>query len=1156
MLIARGVIKMQLHEQLHEILHLIQKNTAYARLLELIAADGTAVASVGTSARTYVLSALHADVRKPTLVITANSERARLLFADLKAYSVDAGLFLDVETMPYDSLSPSPASVGRRLAALDTMASGEASIWVTSVQAATRVMAPRSAQLHRPLILKIGDEIDLHDLAARLGAMGYVRAPLVESQGQFSLRGGIIDIFPTNAGAPVRVEFFGDEVDSIRSFNVASQRSVEKLKGINIYGCRQVALTEDNVAKALAQLTGPYPEWLEEEVGKLKDMHYFEGIDKYLPFLYGKAATVMDYLSPDALVIVDEPEETLQAAQQHLSQQVSYIDHLAEHRSIIKPPYPYFRKPKEILSRTRLELTSLGEAKSTLAIKASPVQPLAGRVEQLSDRINDYLGLGLTVILALHDRGQLDKMAQILGNSKIPYTSGAGESVGDAKTVLLVTGDISGGFTSPDLGLALISYTDIFGRKAIQQKSIAQSKGRAIADIADLKAGDYVVHSTHGIAVYGGLQRREVAGIVRDYALLEYAGTDRLFVPIEQLDRITKYIGVAGEAPIVSRLGGSEWLKAKKKAKASVKKVAYDLLSLYAERSKARGTAFTPDSPWQQELEDAFAYQETPDQLTAIDDVKKDMEDVKPMDRLICGDVGYGKTEVAVRAAFKAIVDGKQVMVLVPTTILAQQHYTTFNERLSQFPVTVEMISRFKSPAQQKDIITRFNKGKVDVLIGTHRLFSQDVKPFDLGLVVIDEEQRFGVNHKEKLRNFKKSVDVLTLSATPIPRTLQMSIAGVRDMSVIETPPEHRQPIITHVGRYDQEMVVQAVRRELGRGGQIYYVHNRVDTIDRVAARLHALIPEARVAVAHGQMSEHQLEKIMLAFLAKKYDVLVCTTIIESGIDIPSVNTLIVDMAEILGLAQLYQLRGRVGRSDQRAYAYFFFSPQRILTLQAFERLKTISDFTELGSGMKIALRDLEIRGAGDLLGAEQHGHMSAIGFELYCQMLREAIEQFEGKPVFEPVEIRIDLPVNAYLPDTYIAEESLRIETYKRIIMARDIDDVRQASFELKDRFGTPPQAVNTLLDIAKLRLLARHLGITEITYQNGRIRISSLRLTKQQEMVLANQYDNVAFHSQRNYLVVTKLVQDQIIAFLLALFDDIIIVLTTEVMKSQKAR
>ncbi|MHB8842517.1 MAG: transcription-repair coupling factor [Candidatus Aquicultor sp.] len=1141
---------------LNETLRLAQKNPAYTALRESVADNGTAVASVGTSARTFVLSALHADMRKPMLVVTANSERARLLFADLKAYSVDAELFLDVETMPYDSLSPSPASVGKRFAILDKMASGEASIWVTSVQAAARIMAPRSAQLHRPLILKIGDEVDLHELAARLGGMGYLRAPLVEGQGQFSLRGGIIDIFPAQASAPVRIEFFGDEVDSIRSFNVTSQRSVAKLTDIDIYGCRQVALTENNVAKALVQLTGPYSEWLEEEVGKLKDMLYFEGVDKYLPFLYGKASTVMDYLSPDALVIVDEPEEALQAAQQHLSQQVSYIEHLAEHRSIITPPHPYFRKPKEVLGRAGLELTSLGEAKSTLAIKASPVQPLAGRIEQLGDRINDYMGLGLTVVLALHDQAQLDKMAQVLEKNDVPYTSGESEPAGDAKTVLLVTGDISGGFTSADLGLALISYTDIFGRKTIQQKSTTQIKGRAIANIADLKVGDYVVHSTHGIAVYGGLQRREVAGIVRDYALLEYAGTDRLFVPIEQLDRITKYIGTAGEAPVVSRLGGSEWLKAKKKANASVKKVAYDLLSLYAERSKARGTAFTPDSPWQKELEDAFVYQETPDQLTAIDEVKKDMEDIKPMDRLICGDVGYGKTEVAVRAAFKAIVDGKQVMVLVPTTILAQQHYTTFNERLSQFPVTIEMVSRFRSPAQQKDIIDRFNKGKVDVLIGTHRLLSQDVKPLDLGLVVIDEEQRFGVNHKEKLRNFKKSVDVLTLSATPIPRTLQMSIAGVRDMSVIETPPEHRQPIITHVGRYDQEMIVQAVRRELGRGGQIYYVHNRVETIDRVAARLHTLIPEARVAVAHGQMSEHQLEKIMLAFLEKKYDVLVCTTIIESGIDIPSVNTLIVDMAEILGLAQLYQLRGRVGRSDQRAYAYFFFSPQRLLTLHAFERLKTISDFTELGSGMKIALRDLEIRGAGDLLGAEQHGYMSAIGFELYCQMLRESIEQLEGKPVFEPAELRIDLPINAYLPDTYIAEESLRIETYKRIIMARDIDDVRQASLELKDRFGAPPQAVNALLDIAKLRLSARLLGITEIAYQNRRIRISSLRLTKQQEMLLANKYDNVAFHSQRDYFVVTKLEQDQIIAFLLALFDDIIIALTTEVMKSQKAR
>jgi transcription-repair coupling factor (superfamily II helicase) len=774
----------------------------------------------------------------------------------------------------------------------------------------------------------------------------------------------------------------------------------------------------------------------------------------------------------------------------------------------------------------------------------------------LNDRIKDYRGLGLTVAIALHDEAQLVKMAEALTKNNIPYSLNSLEPTTGNGNVVLVTGDLSGGFKSGDLGLAIISYTDIFGRRTVQQKSKESVRGRAIADISDLKISDFVVHSTHGIAIYGGLKRREIAGIVRDYALLEYAGTDRLFVPIEQLDRITKYIGTAGEEPVVSRLGGTEWLKAKRKAKVSAKKAAYDLLSLYAERSKVKGTAFSQDSPWQKELEDAFPYQETPDQLVAIEDVKKDMEEAKPMDRLICGDVGYGKTEVAVRAAFKAIVDGKQVMVLVPTTILAQQHYTTFSERLSLFPVTVEMVSRFKSPAQQKDAVARFNTGKVDILIGTHRLLQQDIKPFNLGLVVIDEEQRFGVNDKEKLRNFKKSVDVLTLSATPIPRTLQMSIAGVRDMSVIETPPEDRHPIITHVGRYDEEMVVQAVRRELGRDGQIYYVHNRVETIDRVATRLQALVPEARVAVAHGQMSEHQLEKIMLGFLEKKYDILVCTTIIESGIDIPSVNTLIVDMAENLGLAQLYQLRGRVGRSDQRAYAYFFFSPQRLLTIQAFERLKTISEFTELGSGMKIALRDLEIRGAGNLLGAEQHGHMSAIGFELYCQMLREAIEELEGKPVLEPVEIRVDLPVNAYLPDAYIIEESLRIETYKRIIMARNVSDIEQISLELKDRFGIPPEPVNTLLDIARLRLLSRRLGITEIAYQSGRTRISSLRLTKQQEMVLSSSYNNLSFHSQRQYLIATKLEPSQIITFLLALFDDIIGALTTEVMKSQKAR
>ncbi|MBI4734300.1 MAG: transcription-repair coupling factor [Rubrobacteridae bacterium] len=594
--------------------------------------------------------------------------------------------------------------------------------------------------------------------------------------------------------------------------------------------------------------------------------------------------------------------------------------------------------------------------------------------------------------------------------------------------------------------------------------------------------------------------------------------------------------------PSITRLGSADWLKAKKKVQTSVKKIAYDLLSLYATRAKSTGFSFSEDTPWQAELEDSFNYDETIDQLIAIEDVKRDMQRDKPMDRLICGDVGYGKTEVAVRAAFKAAMDGKQTIVLVPTTILAQQHAKTFTERLSPFPVTVEMISRFKTPQQQKEIVERFNRGNIDILIGTHRILAKDVHPFDLGLVLVDEEQRFGVNDKEKLRNFKNSVDVLTLSATPIPRTLQMSVAGVRDMSTIETPPEGRHPIITHVGRYDEEMIVEAIRRETGRGGQVYFVHNRVDSIDSVATRLEKLIPGLKVAVAHGQMSEHTLERIMLRFLDKQYDVLVCTTIIESGIDIPSVNTLIVDRAELLGLSQLYQLRGRVGRTNRRAYSYFFFSPQNNMTVQAFERLKTISDFTELGSGIKIALRDLEIRGAGNLLGAEQHGHMASVGFELYCQMLKEAIDEFEGNVKPDFAEIKIDIPVDAYIPSSYIPEESLRIEVYKKIVLAKEALDVEYMKSELRDRFGATPPQVERLLEIAHLRRKARLLGLSEITYRNNGVKVFPIRLTKEQALTIAKSNMSIVIKNDRRYLSIGELPAKKTVAFLNSMFDVII--------------
>jgi transcription-repair coupling factor (superfamily II helicase) len=1192
-----GLIELIIMEKIKQLglvdtLRIIENEPRFKKLLKNID-DGNQSIVVGAAARAFMVAALIKSRVRPFFIVAPSFDRARRIAVDLRAFGVEAELLPDIETMPYDSLSPGAHSVGKRFMLLDEMQSGLEKVWVTPVQSILRILPSPVEGLHKSLRLEVGDEIDLHTFAEKLVDYGYARNTLVDDHGQFSLRGGIIDIFPSNSDYPVRIEFFGDEVESIRSFNVSSQRSTAKLKKVSIYRCRQLHLSADRVSKIdgiLSDLAvyghiSEQSELLENEVSKLKDLHYFEGVDKFMPFIYEDGATVIDYLPRKTVMIFDEPEEISQLADSYYAQQEQYVGHLVEHKAILKPPRPYYAEPG-ILNDKRfhhLNLISIGESvfsgetdvektdaikadtattgakkgltkkEDRMEFKAAPVPSMAGKISELPDILKGIGKKGLIAVLTLSDKVQLERVDELLGKAKVRTSTNPKLKQG---TVFLTTGGLSTGFESADLGLAIITASDLFGKQIPKKKQRPVGKGNAITSLSELALGDYVVHSTHGIAVYAGLQQREIAGVTRDYALLEYAGTDRLFVPVDQLDRLTKYIGASGETPTVTRLGGADWLKAKRKAQASVKKIAYDLLSLYALRANSKGFAYSADTPWQVDLEESFRHDETPDQLYAIQEVKRDMESGKPMDRLICGDVGYGKTEVAVRAAFKAAADGKQVMVLVPTTILAQQHGKTFSERLAPFPVTVEMISRFKTPSQQKEIVDRFNKGRIDILIGTHRLLAKDVQPFDLGLVIVDEEQRFGVNDKEKLRNFKKSVDVLTLSATPIPRTLQMSLAGVRDMSTIETPPEGRHPIVTHVGRYDEEMIVEAIRREVGRGGQVYFVHNRVESIDAVAQRLEKLVPGLKVGVGHGQMSEHVLERIMLAFLEKRYDVLVCTTIIESGIDIPTVNTLIVDRAELLGLSQLYQLRGRVGRTDKRAYSYFFYSPQQSMTNQAFERLKTISDYTELGSGIKIALRDLEIRGAGNLLGAEQHGYMSSIGFELYCQLLKEAIDELEGNRQPDPIEIKIDLPVDAFIPDEYISQESLRIDIYKKIVLIKEIADIDQVNNELKDRFGAVPVQVKRLLDIAKLRWLARRLGVTEIVYQNNRIKISPLQLTRSQALAIAKQIKSVTMRQERRSLSIMCSANDEMVAFLNDVLSDIIVAPHPEVNGSQKER
>ncbi|MFW5787875.1 MAG: transcription-repair coupling factor, partial [Halanaerobiales bacterium] len=718
------------------------------------------------------------------------------------------------------------------------------------------------------------------------------------------------------------------------------------------------------------------------------------------------------------------------------------------------------------------------------------LEPYHSQLDMLSSNLKELLNKNYKIIITLNTKNKVNRFKEFLEEKNIPVCVDKEREI-CPKQVNLMIGSFSEGFVIEDINLVIYTEKEVFGKPQKKKRKLADlEKGIEISSLNELKVGDYVVHENHGIGKYKGIKTLEVQDQHQDYLVIQYADEDKLYVPTEHVDLVQKYIGADQKPPKLYKLGGSEWKKVKQRVKSSVREMAIGLLELYAERETIDGYAFSPDTVWQKEFEDVFPYQETPDQIQAIEDVKKDMESNTPMDRLLCGDVGYGKTEVAIRAAFKAAMDQKQTAVLVPTTILAQQHFNTFRERIDKYPINVEMISRFRSKSEQKKVLKKLARGKVDIIIGTHRLLSKDVVFNDLGLLIIDEEQRFGVSHKEKLKDLKRNVDVLTLTATPIPRTLHMALVGVRDMSVIETPPENRYPIRTYIREFNKDLIKETIRREMNREGQVYFVHNRVEDIDKKAAMISDLLPEARVAVAHGQMNENKLEKIMFDFYNKEYDVLVCTTIIENGLDIPNVNTIIINRAENMGLAQLYQLRGRVGRSNRVAYAYLLYQKDRVLSEVAEKRLKAIKEFTNLGSGFKIAMRDLEIRGAGNLLGAEQHGHIASIGFSLYCKLLESAIEELKGEDKTEDIEIEVNLSIDAYIPEEYITDSKQKIDIYKKIKRARSESKIIDIVDELLDRFGDPPQVVMNLIEITRIKITARKLNIEKINEENGVIK------------------------------------------------------------------
>jgi transcription-repair coupling factor (superfamily II helicase) len=1057
-------------------------------------------AFVSASLRPYLLAALlDSEPARPALVVAGDDRSARDLAADLKVFLGPRLVrFYPARGVRYEShLTPPPHLVGLRVAALDALLgdqpAGGAAVVVASA-AALAEKVPDPALRPHGFALEKGGLLDLDETLDRLVACGYERVDQVEDRGQFALRGDILDIYPATEERAVRCELFDVEIERLTFFSTFTQRSLEEATRVEVAPAAELGPEHRELAEIAAS----------EEGDERPDVAEILPVESFRDFL--------SLVPADALVCV-AAEEELPPSLRDYWQDVTTSFHDADAHHLYLPPAAL---EAALEQRAALRLSSISQDQP-YAFRAQAADTAARSLRDAEPELEKLVRSGYRTVVAWARRGEAERaqynlarvQARFLDSQPAPHEPG----------VVFAAASLREGFLSPSLKLAVLPEHRLLRRRRAQRPEGLGAGARTIAAFTDLRTGDAVVHEEHGVARFAGFETKTVGGVTRDYLELEYRDGDRVFVPSDQLHKVSRYVGADATDPPLSKLGGRQWEQMKARARRAAQALAGELINLYAERRRRAGHAFPQDGEWQTEFENAFPYRETPDQLDAIEQVKADMEEARPMDRLICGDVGYGKTEVALRAAFKAAADGRQVMFLVPTTVLAQQHYGTFTERMRDYPIRIEMASRFRSAKQVRQALEGFQQGSVDVLIGTHRLLSRDVRPKDLGLLIVDEEQRFGVKQKELLRQLRLRVDVLSLSATPIPRTLQMSLAGLRDISVMETPPEGRRPVRTYVGEYDEELVKQAIERELGRGGQAFFLHNRIETIDETAERVRAICPQAQVAVAHGQMEEKRLESVMLDFLRGGADVLVCTTIVEAGLDIANANTLIVERADQLGLAQLYQIRGRVGRSRERAYAYLFYPSAAALTEEASARLSTLSDYTELGSGFKIAMRDLEIRGAGNLLGDEQSGHVAAVGFELYVSMLDEAVAALSGSAADEaPEPVRMDVPVDAYVPAEYVPYEAAKIEVHRRVAGAREVAQLITLREELEDRFGPVPEPLENLIRMQDARIKLGVAGVKAVSFQQGRLAVSPIELDSRGAKALRERLPEAIYESGRS--------------------------------------